>query len=96
MRKDELIYVGHMLDVARATTALWPESERAAYDQDKTLRYAPAHLLQTDRRGGTPRVTGVGVNGIHTSSGERLSGMRHKIVHVLICSSWMKTSYGAR
>lgn len=80
MQKDDLLYVGHMLEMAREARTLVAGKERADYDQDKTLRYAPAHLLQV-----------IGEAGRHVSREfcarhpqipwRAITGMRHKIVH---------------
>ncbi len=80
MWKDELIYVGHMLDMAREAHSLVAGKERTAYDQDKTLRYALAHLLQTI--GEAARRVSPELRERHPQIQWRaIMGMRHKIVH---------------
>jgi uncharacterized protein with HEPN domain len=46
MKKDDLVYVGHMLDTARSIVSKMQGIDRAAYDQDEKLRLAVAHLIQ--------------------------------------------------
>jgi uncharacterized protein with HEPN domain len=80
MPKDNLLYVGHMLDMAHEARRLVAGKQRTAYDQDKMLRYALTHLLQT-----------IGEAARHVSGEFRerhpqvpwraITGMRHKIVH---------------
>lgn len=47
MPKDDLIYVGHMLDTARLAAAKVAGITREAFDADENLRLALAHLIQT-------------------------------------------------
>ena len=47
MRKDDLLYAGHMLDTARLAAGKVLGKTRAEYDQDENLRMALAHLIQT-------------------------------------------------
>ncbi len=80
MQKDELIYVGHMLDMAREARSLVAGKERAAYDQDKTLRYALTHLLQSV--GEAARRVSPELRERHPQVQWRaITGMRHKVVH---------------
>ncbi len=41
MQKDDSVYVGHMLDVAKQTQELVRGKQRADYDHDPALRLAP-------------------------------------------------------
>lgn len=47
MQKDNLVYVGHMLDTAEKAVQKVVGIDRAAYDADENLRLALAHLVQT-------------------------------------------------
>jgi uncharacterized protein with HEPN domain len=47
MLKDDAVYVGHMLDMARQARELVAGRARADYDADVALRLALAHLVQT-------------------------------------------------
>ncbi|CDM67176.1 HepT-like ribonuclease domain-containing protein [Pyrinomonas methylaliphatogenes] len=80
MPKDDLIYIGHMLDMAREARNLVEGRERADYDQDKALRYALAHLLQII--GEAARHVSPEMRARHAHIPWRaITGMRHKIVH---------------
>jgi uncharacterized protein with HEPN domain len=47
MKKDDSIYVGHMLDASRSIVSKMTGVKREAFDQDENLRLAIAHLIQT-------------------------------------------------
>ena len=47
MPKDDLVYVGHMLDMARKAIGKVRSRSRAEYDADEDLRLALTHLVQT-------------------------------------------------
>jgi len=46
MPKDDMVYAGHMLDMARKALKLVKGKDRGAYDRDEPLRLALAHLIQ--------------------------------------------------
>jgi uncharacterized protein with HEPN domain len=46
MPKDELVYVGHMLDKALEALSLARGKTRQDYDSDSALRLALTHLIQ--------------------------------------------------
>lgn len=46
MKKDDLVFVGHMLDAARSIAAKLEHVDRAAFDQDENLHLAIVHLIQ--------------------------------------------------
>ena len=46
MPKDDLVYVGHMLDTARKAVEKARDMSRADFDRDENLRLALAHLIQ--------------------------------------------------
>ena len=80
MQKDDGVYVGQMLDMARKARQLAAGKDRAAFDADETLRLAPTHVLQI-----------IGEAARHVSAEYRAAnptvpwiaiiGMRHKVVH---------------
>jgi uncharacterized protein with HEPN domain len=80
MRKDDTVYVGHMLDTARKAVDKARGKSREDFDQDENLRLALAHLIQT-----------IGEAARHVSSAYQqahpevpwgiIIGMRHKVVH---------------
>jgi uncharacterized protein with HEPN domain len=80
MPKDELIYIGHMLDMAKKAIEALKGKTRQQYDQDELLRLALAHLVQT-----------IGEAAAHVSEAfqtkypaipwKKIIGMRHKVVH---------------
>jgi uncharacterized protein with HEPN domain len=80
MPKDDLVYIGHMLDTARQVIAKVHGISRAEYDNDENLRLALTHLIQI-----------IGEASCHVSEllrGMRpevpwraIVGMRHKVVH---------------
>jgi len=80
MLKDDAVYVGHMLDMARQARELVASRTRADYDSDIALRLALAHLLQS-----------IGEAARHVSTQlqkaqpgipwRNIVGIRHKVVH---------------
>jgi len=80
MPKDELVYVGHMLDKAKEALALAHGKSRQDYDNDTALRLALTHLIQ---------VIGEAARRVSSQFRERhpdipwdaIAGMRNKIVH---------------
>jgi len=47
MPKDDLVYAGHMLDMAHKAVSKVAGKARAEYDQDENLRMALVHLILT-------------------------------------------------
>jgi uncharacterized protein with HEPN domain len=47
MEKDDIVYVGHMLDTARLIVGKVAGKTRAQSDANEDLRLALAHLIQT-------------------------------------------------
>jgi uncharacterized protein with HEPN domain len=80
MPKDELVYVGHMLDKALEALSLARGKTRQDYDSDSALRLALTHLIQ---------VIGEAARRVSVQFRERnpqipweaIAGMRSKIVH---------------
>ncbi len=80
MPRDEMIYLGHMLDMTQKAVDSLRGKSRADYDGDEILRLALAHLVQT-----------IGEAASHVSKDthakypnipwKKIIGMRHKVVH---------------
>lgn len=80
MPKDELVYVGYMLDTAERALRLVAGKTRADFNSDEPLRLALTHLIQTigeafrrvspEFRADHPHVPWA-----------TITAMRHKIVH---------------
>jgi uncharacterized protein with HEPN domain len=80
MRKDDLIYVGHMLDTARSIVSKMQGIDRAAYDLDENLRLAVAHLIQIIGEAAA-RVSNEYRDSHANIPWRAIVGMRQKIVH---------------
>jgi len=80
MDKDDLRYVGHMVDSARRIQFHLAGKDRAAFDADEILRLGVIHLIQTI--GEAARLISADFKRQH---GEipwpAIVGMRHRIVH---------------
>jgi uncharacterized protein with HEPN domain len=80
MSPRDLVYVGHMLDMARKAVAKTRGLAREAYDADENLRLALIHLVQ---------VIGEAARQVSNEFAEahpdipwtNIIGMRHKVVH---------------
>jgi len=80
MSPRDLVYVGHMLDMARKAVAKTRSISRDAFDSDENLRFALIHIIQI-----------IGEAGRHVSREfcedhqdvrwADIIGMRHKVVH---------------
>ena len=80
MQKDDWVYAGHMLDMARKALDLVRGKNRQDYNSDEALRFALAHLVQV-----------IGEAARHVSKQccdahpqipwKAIVGMRHKVVH---------------
>ena len=80
MQKDDLVYAGHMLDMARKALDLVRDKNRSDYNSDEALRFALAHVVQV-----------IGEAARHVSKKfcdansqipwKAIVGMRHKVVH---------------
>ena len=80
MRKDDLVYAGHMLDMARKACAKIAGVARSDFDADENLRLALAHLVQTI--GEAARHVSPAFQQAHPSvQWGLIVGMRHKVVH---------------
>jgi uncharacterized protein with HEPN domain len=47
MQKDDTVYLGHMLDMARKVSVRVAAKTRADFDANEDLRFVIAHLVQT-------------------------------------------------
>ena len=80
MPDDDLLYFGHMLDMARKAYAKTQGINRESYDNDENLRLALAHLVQII--GEAARRVSLAGRAAHAEIPWReITGMRHKIVH---------------
>ena len=80
MQKDDLVYIGHMLDTALLIAAKVKNLSRSEFDADENLRLALAHLIQTlgeAARRVSPEFQQVNLQVPWT----KIIGMRHKVVH---------------
>jgi uncharacterized protein with HEPN domain len=80
MRKDDLVYVGHILETVRAVVVKTSGILRADYDDDENLRIAVAHLIQNI--GESARRVSLGFQQTHPEiPWSKIIAMRHKVVH---------------
>jgi len=80
MQKDDLVYVGHMLDTAEQAIRKVAGKKREDFDRDENLRLAIAHLIQTI--GEAARRVSPDYREAHPEiPWQDVVGMRHKIVH---------------
>jgi len=80
MKKDDLVYIGHMLESARDSIARIESLDRAAFFRDGNLPLALTHLIQII--GEAARRVSPEFRAAHPEiSWTSIVGMRHKIVH---------------
>jgi uncharacterized protein with HEPN domain len=80
MSPRDLVYVGHMLDMARKAVAKVRDLPRETYDADENLRLALIHLVQVI--GEAARQVSRDFTVTHPEvPWENIIGMRHKVVH---------------
>jgi uncharacterized protein with HEPN domain len=80
MPKDDLVYVGHMLDTAEQAIRKIAGKSRTDFDQNEDLRLAIVHLIQTV--GEAARRVSPAFRENHPEiPWQDVIGMRHKIVH---------------
>jgi len=80
MKKDDLVYVGHMLEMSRDAVARLGGRDRSVFNLDDNLRLALSHLIQTI--GEAARRVSDEYRATHPQVPWRaIVGMRHKIVH---------------
>ena len=80
MSPRDLVYVGHMLDVARKAVGKVHGISRQDYDADENLRLALTHLIQTIGEAGR-RVSRDFCESHPEIRWADIIGMRHKVVH---------------
>src|SRR5438552_18343201 len=80
MAERDLVYVGHMLDMARKAIGKTQGISRETYDTDENLRFALIHLIQTI--GEAARQVSREFCDTHPDiRWSDIVGMRHKVVH---------------
>jgi len=80
MPKDDLVYVGHMLDTARRIEAKARGKSRQDFDRDENLQLALAYLLQIV--GEAARQISPAFRTAHPFiPWNAIIGMRHRVVH---------------
>jgi uncharacterized protein with HEPN domain len=80
MSPRDLVYVGHMLDIARKAVSKTQRVSREAYDADENLRLAVIHLIQTIGEAAR-QVSREFCDGHPDVRWADIIGMRHKVVH---------------
>lgn len=80
MSPRDLVYVGHMLDMARKAVTKTRDLSREEYDADENLRLALIHLVQVI--GEAARQVSHPFADMHPEvPWANIIGMRHKVVH---------------
>jgi uncharacterized protein with HEPN domain len=80
MQKDDLVYVGHMLDTAESIAHKVVGKSRADFDADENLRLALTHLIQVI--GEAARRVSPGFQTSHPQiPWKNIVGMRNRVVH---------------
>ena len=80
MQKDDLVYVGHMLDMARRISTKMAGKSRADFDADDNLCMSVTHLIQTI--GEAARRVSPEFQQTHPEiPWRKVVAMRHKVVH---------------
>ncbi|MCH8841901.1 MAG: DUF86 domain-containing protein [SAR324 cluster bacterium] len=80
MAKDDTLYLGHMLDMARRAMRLTRGVDREQFMEDETLRLAMAHLVQIIGEAAN-RVSAETRAGLPQIEWPKIVGARHRIVH---------------
>jgi uncharacterized protein with HEPN domain len=80
MSPRDLVYVGHMLDMARKAVSKTHNISRETYDADENLRLALIHLIQTIGEAAR-QVSREFCNDHPNVRWADIIGMRHKVVH---------------
>lgn len=80
MAKDDLVYIGHMLDMAEKALRLAQGKSRADFDSDEALALGLIYLVQVI--GEAARRVGPDFTTAHPEVPWRaIVGMRHRVVH---------------
>ena len=80
MKKDDNVYIGHMLDLARKAVEKTEGISRETYDVDEDIRMILTHLIQMIGEAANR----VSAEGRLVHSGipwKQIVGVRHRIVH---------------
>ena len=80
MPKDDAVYLGHMLEMARKVVDKLKGVERSDYDDDENLRLALTHLLQVIGEAAS-RVSRELRDASPQIEWSAIIGMRQKVVH---------------
>lgn len=80
MQRDDTVYLGHMLDMARKVLARTERKTKTEYDADEDLRFVVAHLIQTIGEAAA-RVSGPKREDHPEIPWRQITGIRHRIVH---------------
>jgi len=80
MQRDDSVYLGHMLDMARKAVAKLGNRTRAGFDADEDLRIVLAHCVQIIGEAAS-RVSPATQAAHPQIPWRRIVGMRHRIVH---------------
>ena len=80
MPKNDNVYLGHMLDMARKATSKVEGMSREQYDADEDLRMVIAHLVQSIGEA-AGRVSAPTRNLHPEIPWKQITGIRHRIVH---------------
>ena len=80
MSPRDLVYVGHMLDMAKKAVSKTANLPRDAYDANENLRLALIHLVQVIGEAGR-RVSQEFAESHPEIPWAEIIGMRHKVVH---------------
>ena len=80
MSPRDLVYVGHMLDMAKKAVGKTLGVSRSAYDADENLRLALIHLIQVIGEAAR-QVSREFTDGHQEIPWADIVGMRHKVVH---------------
>ncbi len=80
MQRDDTIYLGQMLDMARKVASRVKSKTKADYDADEDLRFVIAHLVQTIGEAAA-RVSTPTRDKQQQIPWKQITGIRHRIVH---------------
>lgn len=80
MPKDDIVYLGHMLDMARKVFSRVEQRTKEDFDLNEDLRFAVAHLIQTIGEAAA-RVSTLTKQAHPTIPWKQITGIRHRIVH---------------
>jgi uncharacterized protein with HEPN domain len=80
MSKDDLVYIGHMLDMGQKALSFISGIEKSDYNQNESLRMALTHIVQI--MGEAAGRVSIEFRKKHSEiPWHEIIGMRHRIVH---------------